>query len=151
MLYEDPATAAVSATSFGIKVAVTDPHDKLIEHLEVAPDDIHQFISFLDEQASLRAELTIVGCPYDQWPWRMTNCLESRGYRINWLNPQVVREVMRSMEYWNRLRRLHRARTLAHIHRVCCSVLEPPSPFELTVNWENQVAQAIIKNTTHGS
>jgi len=139
---------AVSITASGMKAAVADSHDKLLEYFETE-GDVQQVAAFVQEQASLRSNLTLVGCPYDQWPWQMKECLESRGYRINWLDPKVTREAMRSMEYWNRLRRLHRARTLAHIHRVCCNAYEQPSPYELTIQWENQVAHDIIHNTTH--
>lgn len=137
-------TAVSTAGPSGIKITVNDAQDRLLDFLEVSDGDIHAVLSFIKEQKECRNALIVVGCPYDHWPIGLKGILESNGHKIEWLDPRFTREVMQGLVRWNRLRRLHRARTLAHIYRLYGNMLKPPEPYGVAARWERKVAQDII-------
>jgi len=141
---EQPLIAAISPALEGIRVAVTDGRDRLLDGLEVSPGQTRRLLRFLARQHNCCQDLEVVGCLHDPWPPGLPWQIESVGFQCHWFSPTVFHTMMRYLEPWNRLRRIHQARTLAHLYRIHLEPWNVPQPLTVVRRWEYQAAMGII-------
>jgi len=137
-------TAAISPTDSGFKIAFTDSEDFLLDWIEFGEEEISRMIRYLKEQKECCKELRVITCPLDRWPLGLAKLIEGFGYRLHWVEPELVRQVMRHTADWNRRRKYHRARTMAHLYRLEDRNYILPDPLVIATQWERKVAQEII-------
>lgn len=140
----DYVVAAVCPTTTGFKIAFTDPYDSLLDWAHFDHEEICQMMRYLTEQKKGCNDLRIVGDPDDEWPLGIVKIFEGYGNGPRWLEPALVRQVMRQMAEWNKRRKYHQARTLGHLYRLNDRDFILPDPYIIARRWERKVAQEIV-------
>jgi hypothetical protein len=73
----------------------------------------------------------------------MENRIKRSGITLDWLSPELMRGVIRTLPPWNKRRRLHRAGLLSYLAQ-SHSRESHPSARDLTLCWEAYVARKTI-------
>ena len=142
---------ALDASPFAIRVAVSQQENDLLDTLDAKPHEISQTARFVLANSGIFPGLKVVGCPLDGWPPGLELALREQGTRVDWLSPRLMRNVVPTLTYWNRKRRIHRARLLAYLAYNTAADSLDPDGHSLAAQWERIAAQEILDQLRSGS
>lgn len=134
---------AIDASNYAIRAVVSE-RTHFLDSYEGQPHSDQNLIRFLRDWREQYPTIPVVASPLDRWPEGMEKRIRKSGITIDWLSPEMMRGVVRTLASWNKRRRLHRAGLLAflaqsHTHE------SHPSARELTLCWEGCMARDTLE------
>jgi hypothetical protein len=134
---------AIDASNYAIRAVVSE-RTHFLDCFEDRPHNDQNLITFLRDWREQYPTISVVASPLDRWPQCMEKQIERSGITIEWLSPELMRGVVRTLAPWNKKRRLHRAGLLAYLAAHSRSSWICPSARELTLSWEAYMARETI-------
>lgn len=134
---------AIDASYYAIRIVFCDNSLRVLNSLECQPDEMSAVTHFVSDIIQKYPYIRVVGSPLSRWPQRLEKVLSEEGVKIQWLSPELMREVGRTLVYWNQKRRLHRAGLLAFLAK-CDPPVDYRTAHDHTLFWEGRVANEIL-------
>ena len=106
---------AIDASCYAIRMVLCDHTLKILDSLECQPHETAAASQFVSAISRKYPYIRTVGSPLSRWPSNLEKVLWEQGIKVEWLSPDMMRDVGHVLAPWNKKRRLLRASLLAYL------------------------------------